>query len=126
MEFTGNIFTFLTTMPGNLVYILVLAFILPSALSGAVFQWRATGYPQARRMMIGLFLLLAGQLALFMASVLVWINAMPVDLLPPIDRAVMVFSLIWIVWLWVFPESTRTGDAASILLSALTLVGLIM
>jgi signal transduction histidine kinase len=126
MEFIGKIFTFLTTMPGNLVYILVLAFILPSALSGAVLQWRATGYPQARRMIVGLSLLLAGQLVLFAASALVWANILPTDLLPPLDRAVLLFSLIWIVWLWVFPEPTRTGDAASILLSLLALVGLVL
>jgi len=120
----GKIFTFLTTTPGNLVYILVLASILPSALSGAMLQWRATGYPQTRRMMMGLFLLLAGQLVLFTASALVWENIIPGDLLPPIDRAVLLFILIWIVWLWAFPEPTRMGDAASILLSLLTLVGL--
>jgi signal transduction histidine kinase len=124
MEFIGKIFTFLTSMPGNLVYILVLAYVLTSALSGAVLQWRAMGYPQARRMMVGLSLLLAGQLALFAASALVWANILPTDLLPPLDRAVLLFSLIWIVWLWAFPEPTRMGDAASILLSLLALVGL--
>ncbi len=126
MEFIGKIFTFLITMPGNLVYILLLAFILPSILSGAVLQWRATGYPQARRMVMGLSLLLAGQLALFTASVLVWENIISPSLLPPIDRAVLLFSLIWIVWVWAFPEPTRMGDVASMLLSFLTVIGLFL
>ena len=86
MELIGRVFNFLTTMPGNLVYILVLEFILSSALSGAVIQWRATGYPQTRRTMIGLALLVAGQLALFMASGLVSANIFPATALPPIDQ----------------------------------------
>ena len=126
MEPIGNIFNFLTTMPGNLVYILVLAFVLASSLSGAVLQWRATGYPQTRRTMIGLALLLGGQLALFIASGLVSANILPAAALPPIDRAVLFFSLIWIVWLWAFPDPTRLGDTACILLSGLTLIGLFL
>lgn len=125
MDFMGNIFSFLTTMPGNLVYILILAFIPTNALSVAVIQWRATGYPQTRRMVIGLFLLAAGQLALFLASVLVWGNVLSASLLPPIDRAILLFSLIWIVWLWAFPEATRIGDTATVLLSGLMLIGLL-
>ena len=126
MEFIGNIFSFLTTMPGNLVYILVLAFVLASSVSGAVIQWRTTGYPQARRTMIGLSLLLGGQLVLFLASGMVSANILPAAALPPLDRAVLFFSLIWIVWLWAFPDPTRLGDTASILLSGLTLIGLFL
>ena len=126
MDFISTIFTFLTTTPGNLVYILLLASILPSALSGAVLQWRATGYPQARRMVIGLALLLGGQLALFAASLLVWVNMIPAGLLPPLDRAILLFSMVWIVWLWAFPDPARMGDLASTLFSVLTLVGLLL
>jgi signal transduction histidine kinase len=108
------------------VYILLLASILPSALSGTVLQWRATGYPQARRMMTGLALLLAGQLGLFVVSLLVWANIFPSSLLPPFDRAVLLFSMIWIVWLWAFPQPARMGDVASAILTALTLIGLLM
>ena len=124
MEFLSKTISLLTTVPGNLVYILALAFTLLGAFPGAVIQWRATGYPQSRRLLIGLSLLFVGQLALFTFSALVWAGVVSADLLPPVDRAVLVFTLVWIVWLWAFPDPTRIGDTASILLSLLTLVGL--
>jgi signal transduction histidine kinase len=126
MEFLSKIISLLTTAPGNLVYILALAFTLLGAFPSAVIQWRATGYPQSRRLLVGLCLLLAGQLVLFTVSALVWANVTTPDLLPTVDRAILVFTLIWIVWLWAFPDPTRIGDTASILLSLLTLVGLVL
>ncbi len=121
-----NITDVLTTLPGNLVYILALSFTVLGAFPSAVIQWRATSYPQSRRLLIGLCLLLAGQLTLFTVSGLVWADVVSATLLPPMDRAILVFTLIWIVWLWAFPDPTRIGDTASILLSVLTLVGLVM
>jgi signal transduction histidine kinase len=71
-------------------------------------------------------LLLAGQLAHFTFSALVWGKVMTSNLLPAVDRAIFVFTMIWIVWLWAFPDPTRIGDTASIILSVLTLVGLVL
>ena len=124
MEFLREILSLLTTVPGNLVYILALSFTVLGAFPGALLQWRATGYPQSRRLLVGLALLLGGQLALFTVSALVWANIVPASLLPTVDRAIFVFSLIWIIWLWAFPDPTRIGDTASILLSVLALIGL--
>jgi signal transduction histidine kinase len=126
MEFLSNLLSLLTTAPGNLVYILALAFTLLGAFPGAVIQWRATGYPQARRLLGGLSLLLAGQLALFTVSALVWSNIISANQLPVVDRAILVFSLIWIVWLWAFPDTSRIGDTASIVLNVLVVIGLIL
>src|SRR5690349_11005464 len=114
MDFLSNLLSLLTTAPGNLVYILALAFTLLGAFPGAVLQWRVTGYPQSRRLLGGLSLLLAGQLALFTVSALVWANVLSANVLPTVDRAVLAFSLIWIVWLWAFPDSSRMGDIAAI------------
>lgn len=126
MDFLSNLLSLLTTAPGNLVYILALAFTLLGAFPGAVLQWRVTGYPQSRRLLGGLALLLAGQLAMFTVSALVWANVLSANALPTLDRAVLVFSLIWIVWLWAFPDSSRIGDTAGIILSVLTLIGLVI
>lgn len=126
MVFLNQILSLLTTIPGNLIYVLALAFILLGGIPGAIAQWRATGYPQSRRLLTGLCLLLGGQLALFTVSALVWVNALSASILPSVDRAILVFTMIWIVWLWAFPDPTRIGDTSSILLSVLTLVGLIM
>jgi signal transduction histidine kinase len=125
MDFFQTLFTFLADMPGNLVYILALAFTVVGALQGAIVQWRATGYPQARRMVIGLLLLLGAQILLFAASGLIWQGMIGSKiLLPPMDRAILLFSVIWVVWIWAFPEPSQPGDIASLLFSLLTIAGL--
>lgn len=126
MPFLEQIFTLLANAPGNLVYHLVLVFSVTGALQSAISQFRATGYPQVRRMLVGLSLLLLGQVILFTASGLAWQGVFQAGtVLPSLDRAVILFSVIWIIWMWGFPEPTRTGDAATILLSLLVLTGLI-
>ena len=43
----------------------------------------------------------------------------PTASLPPLDRAFTLFSIVWIIWLWAFPEPSRPADAAAALLSLL-------
>ncbi len=43
----------------------------------------------------------------------------PTASLPPLDRAFTLFSIVWITWLWAFPEPSRSADAAAALLSLL-------
>ncbi|MGA7193343.1 MAG: ATP-binding protein, partial [Anaerolineales bacterium] len=43
----------------------------------------------------------------------------PTASLPPLDRAFTLFSIVWITWLWAFPEPSRSADAAATLLSLL-------
>ena len=119
--FFEQIFSLITTQPGNLIYHLVLVFSIAGALQGAVYLLRSSGFPQARRMVYGLIVLLGLQVALFLVSGLVWqglINSQIV--LPPLDRAVTALSLVVIIWLWTFPEPTRLADWATLLLGMLT------
>ncbi len=125
--FFGQIFTLLTAPPGNLIYHIVLAFSIAGALQGAVHHWRTSGFPQARRTVVGLGILLGLQAILFIVSSLAWQGLLDPGLaLPPLDRAVSLLSLVWIAWLWAFPEPVRLAEAASGLLSllGLTLFGL--
>lgn len=125
--FFGQIFSLLTAPPGNLVYHVVLSFSVAGALQGAIHHLRTSGFPQARRVVVGLSFLLGLQLVLFVVSGLAWQGLLnPGVVLPPLDRAVTMLSLVWIAWLWAFPEPVRLADAASILLSLLgiTLFGL--
>jgi len=120
MSILNDLITLLTNTPGNLVYILVVAFTLIGSLQGAISLWRASGYPQARRMVLGLGLLLLIQLVLFLVSGLMEQHIIQSTvLLPVFDRSVMLLSLLWIVWIWAFPEPSRPGDAATVLLSFL-------
>ena len=123
--FFGQILTLLTTPPGNFIYHIVLVFSIAGALVGAIQSLRSTNFPQERRTVIGLGILLGLQLMLVIASGLIWkgvFNSQVV--LPPLDRAVTLFTLVWIVWLWAFPEPVRMADAATLLLNLLGLTAL--
>ena len=116
----SQIFSLLTAPPGNLIYHLVLVFSIASALQSAFNHWRSSEFPQARRTMLGLGLLLSAQFFMFAFSGLGWQGIInPTASLPPLDRAFTLFSIVWITWLWAFPEPSRPADSAAILLSLL-------
>jgi signal transduction histidine kinase len=126
MQLLNNLVAFLANPPGNLVYILAVAFTLIGSLQGAIGQWRISGYPQARRLVFGLALLLVLQLLLFLISGLMEQDVIQGRaLLPVFDRTALLLSLVWMIWLWAFPESSRAGDAATILMSLLVVAGAI-
>ncbi len=119
----GQIFNLLTTYPGNLIYHLVLGFFIVGALQAAIHLWRYSGFPQARRTIFGLGVLLGLQVILFLVGGLTWqgfINSQAI--LPALDRAVTFVSLIWITWLWAFPEPVRVADAGTFLLNLVALI----
>jgi signal transduction histidine kinase len=69
-------------------------------------------------------MLMAAQLAVFTVSVLGLLGFLNLQLvLPPLDRAITAFSLVWMIWLWAFPEPSRSADAATWLLSILVAAG---
>jgi len=116
----SQIFSLLTAPPGNLIYHLVLVFSIASALQSAFNHWRSSAFPQARRTMLGLGLLLCAQFFMFAFSGLGWQGIInPTASLPPLDRAFTLFSIVWVTWLWAFPEPSRSADAAAALLSLL-------
>ncbi|MFZ5923097.1 MAG: ATP-binding protein [Chloroflexota bacterium] len=114
------IFTLLTTSPGNLIYHIVLAFSIAGSLQSAIHHWRTSEFPQARRAVLGLSLLLLAQVTLFIVSALGWQGFLePQNVLPILDRAFIVMSLSWFIWLWAFPEPSRLADAGTALLNLL-------
>lgn len=118
-----QIFTILITPPGNLVYHLILAFSVVAALQAAQTGRRNSGFPYPSRILFGLILLLLAQLVLFLSSGLAWQQlANPQRFLPPLDRTVAVFSLLWMVWLWCFPRPSRFADALTGLFSLAVII----
>ena len=119
MQLFDDLALFLANTPGNLIYILAIAFTLIGSLQGAISNLRS-GNSQMRRLVFGLSLLLAFQFTLFLISGLMEQGVILGRLLLPVfDRALLLLSVIWLIWLWVFPESSRSGDAATVLLSLL-------
>lgn len=106
-----QILNLLIQPPGNLIYHLVLAFSILSSLQAAWIGRRGNAYQHVGRLIFGLSMLLVGQVVLFLSSGLAWQGMLDSHLfLPVLDRAVILFSLVWIVWLWNFPTPARLGD----------------
>ena len=121
-QFFNQIITFLATTPGNIIYHFVLVLSIAGTLQGAIHLLRSSQFPQVRRTVFGLCVLLGLQVILFVVGGLAgqgWFD--PQVVLPPLDRAVTLLSLIWIVWLWAFPEPGRIADSATVLFNLLAL-----
>ena len=120
--FFTQIYDLLISTPGNLLYHIVLVFSIAGALQGAIHLLHSSQFPQALRTVFGLTILLALQVILFIVSGLSWQGPFGSQLiLPPLDRLVTLLGLIWIIWLWAFPEPSRLADSATVLLSLLGL-----
>jgi hypothetical protein len=88
--------------PGNMIYHLVLAFSIFAGLQTVLIARRGG---QNGRALLGLNLILLAQMALFIMSGLSWQGVVSSHLfLPLFERSVIVFSLLWIGWIWAFPE----------------------
>ena len=85
MDFLTQLFTILTGPEGTLFFHLILAFAVLATLQGAYAQWRATEFPQTRRTVMGLAILIGAQALLFLVSALL-LNGLgdPRVILPPL------------------------------------------
>lgn len=123
--FTSLVLTQLTVPPGDLIYFIVLVFVVASAFQSAFNHWRASEFPQAKRAFVGLGVLLGGQILMFVFSGLGWQNIVdPKTILPPMDRAFIMFCIVWITWLYAYPEPNRIADAIATILSLFILTAL--
>jgi signal transduction histidine kinase len=122
--FLNQIYNLLTTSPGNLLYHIVLVFSIAGALQGAIHLLLSSQFPQARRTVLGLAVLLGLQIILILVSGLTWQGPLGSQtVLPPLDRVVTLLGLVWIIWLWAFPEPSRRADVATVLLNLVALIG---
>lgn len=123
----NQVFSFLTGQPGNVFYHYALVLSIAIALYAAFNNWRSSEFPQTKRTMLGLALLLLAQFLMFAFSALGWEGLInPSASLPPLDRAFTLFSIVIIVWLWAFPEPSRLADWSTLLLSLLITVATVL
>src|SRR5436190_11922775 len=109
--------------PGSLVYHLVLIFALEAAAAIAVSHWwRKRGAPEARLALAAsvLFFLRFLSLILALFASVTLIN--PLLVIPPFDRAASALAILFIIWIFAFPEPTPLADAGTFILVLLTLV----
>lgn len=121
-----HIFELLTTATGTLAYHLVLAFTILGAFQVAVLRlgMKSASARVLRRMLFGLGCLLALQFILFVFSGLAWQGILDGDFwLPPVDRAVILLSLVCILWMWIFPFANLKADLFTSTLVVLILIG---
>jgi hypothetical protein len=119
-EFLVKIHSLLTGTTGSLLYHLWLIFSITTAWQLAFSHWRSSGFPQARRTMFGLGMLFLAQIGLFLLSAIGSQGLVNLALiLPPLERALTLFALVWMAWLWAFPEPSRAADAATWLFTLL-------
>jgi len=122
--FVDKIFSLLTIPPGNLAYHLVVVFAIAAALQAGARFWPHKDLQFGRRLVGGLFLLLGLQFVSFLGAAVAWLGVVESHtLLPPLDRLIYIFSLLLIVWMWLFPESKRSGDIAILLLALFVVTG---
>lgn len=107
---------------GNLIYALVLGLCTLSALVSCWYAGLRQQSAVGRRMKLGLLALFAAQFVLIVVAYLVWGKSSSHTILPPIDRTIALFSLVMIIWLWVFPERHVTGDLITTVASGVILV----
>ncbi len=122
--FLTQIYQFLSTSPGNFIYHIVLALCVAVVLQASVRTWQGEGGHRARRMVIGLSILLALQVVQFFFGFLVWMGWLGQgQVLPALDRAISLLSLVWLAWMWIFPEPSKLVD---LIVSLFSLLGIIL
>ncbi|MFZ5881643.1 MAG: ATP-binding protein [Chloroflexota bacterium] len=113
-----QIFTFLAEPNGVVFYHYALVFAIGFALYASFTNWRSSEFPQVKRTMFGLGLLLLAQFFLFGFSALGREGLIdPTASLPPLDRAFTLFSILMVIWLWNFPEPSPIADFATALVT---------
>jgi hypothetical protein len=116
-----SIFAILDTTQASLTIYLCTSALLILCLAININYWKRIPFSLSRRLAIGLLVMLFVELVAFGATIL--LSATPETAntwLPPIDRFQMAFLLLWVMWIWAFPDSSPWPDT----LAAFVAVGL--
>ena len=124
MEFVlEKIHNLILSQAGTFLYHLVIIFILITSLHLIIRSNHKKITSVSRRSVIGLTFLLIAQIIVFLCTLLAWQNLLNVRLFMPIlERTIITFSILWIVWLWAFPRPNSIVDTIMVLLNGTILI----
>ena len=122
MTIYQQIIDIVTLPPGNLAFHLVLAVAAAGALVHAHSLWKRKQFPQGRRMLLGLSLLLVLQVLQLVALTLTPAPSPTSAGQLILERTATLLAVLFILWLWVYPEPNPIVDRALIFFSTLVLL----
>ena len=116
--FLVQISQLLSRSPGNFAYHIIVLFAIGVNLASLSTVETAVGNPPRRRI-FGLLLLFGLRLAVGAFSLLVLTFESLEIWLPAFDSAIAGLSVLILLWLWAFPQTSRLADVATLLLGLL-------
>ncbi|MGE5123185.1 MAG: hypothetical protein ACM3H7_01600, partial [Acidobacteriaceae bacterium] len=113
----------LNTPQGNVLYPLALGMCVAFSLVASAFAGEDLRSAERRQLQWGFSSLLLVQVLLFLASCLAWLGRLNGHLfIPPLERTIALFSLVLIIWLWVYPGLKRLESTVMIILEVIILI----
>jgi len=111
MNFFEYVSTFFYTPAGNIAFHIALGFSIAGALYSALKNWQRKKYPQGYRMIIGLGFLLIIRLIVLLGCGIVGLEGSQIPIvLHVLNRAVDTLGVIFIFWMWAYPEPHKIAD----------------
>jgi hypothetical protein len=106
-----QVLSILTEPSGDLIFHLVQIFSALAALLLALSSHQDPKSSIYRRFLLGIIIVLGGQLMLFLITTFGWRGYFDTHLILPIlDRTVNSICMVWIIWLWVAPLPWKVAD----------------
>ena len=110
-----QVLSILTEPSGDLIFHLVQIFSALAALLLALSSHQDNKSTIYRRFLLGIIVVLASQLTLFLITTFGWRGYFDTHfILPILDRTVNSLCMVWIIWLWVAPQPWKIADYALI------------
>lgn len=122
-----QIFIFFNSTQASLILYLCTSCLLIISLMININYWKRIPFGISRRLAVGLLVMLLVELGSLAANMLFVANQEAAGVwLPPIDRFQMAFLLLWLMWIWAFPESSTWADTAAAFLAIGLFISLIL
>jgi signal transduction histidine kinase len=123
MSFYQEIAALFNSPAGSIAYHAILGFAILGALYSAFTVWKRRKFPQGYRLIIGLSFLLGIRVILLLGTGVLGFNGSnPSLVLSVLDQAAITLGIIFIFWMWAFPEPQRFADSTTTFLSLITLL----